>query len=850
MKNSKGILLTLLTVILFILMIGEIITYVLLNINYEQLASSSSATTGLGVFISSVNSEAPSFISESLDNALGALALYESSPTLRTFHFVNNSAAALQSLMYNGTIYGTDMSAQMDGDTLNNYINSVEAEATALGGSISITNVTLRVYQSSPFYVSARLTALGIVNSSFGSVVYPISAVANVSLNGTVNILSAEQGSPQTIRYTYEYPQGVLIGNMTAQSGSRSPFMFAYGTVIYLSGTPNCATIPAQWENSNYILATPDAADVGQKLCGMGGLVANVINSTQPLKPYLSYNGISIFTHIQNGTKLLIDGAALSLIDPAQLKEAMENGYYFQSVSTPSYLDSIDGSTTKGSESGIFSFNLLGWKTASFDGYSNIVSTNSLVTPGFTVAFWVDGASTAAMTSSSGYSVLSSPGTDGVNLLLRGGEGLGAAPGSGDEVLDIGSNSYPSYGINGNSWNFVAVSVSNGIANFYSNAEPNYTEAVLAGPYSLNSINIGGAAGTAAGLQGNLSNFQIYSAALTPEQISRIYLNGISGTPISNSSLYAWYPLSGTASNYAGNALKSTPANVAYSLVSGYTADPLFENLPNRFNTSVVKGVGNCGNINQCFNLSMQHLYLGPRLLSKANGTTEDEVDSLGINNGTLPNGISFEAVDNQNLQTLYGYPAEPALTIGFWVYPEAPVGTGVQWAVSSSPNLYWQVGYTAAGGLAFGCGGGQVFTFPGTLSYGSWHYVTISCLNGVSYDAYVNGSPVGSGSWTPSVPAINSIIIGNLSSFYGVVSDLNIYNTNLSNGQVEQLYLNNSVNGITPIGYWPLSAPYNGMLNETGDMIGNNIAVFYSRENLCTTYEVAYGDCAYYTQT
>ena len=38
-RSKKGILLTLLTIVLFVLMLGELITYVILNINYTNIAS-------------------------------------------------------------------------------------------------------------------------------------------------------------------------------------------------------------------------------------------------------------------------------------------------------------------------------------------------------------------------------------------------------------------------------------------------------------------------------------------------------------------------------------------------------------------------------------------------------------------------------------------------------------------------------------------------------------------------------------------------------------------------------------------------------------------------------------------
>ena len=44
-KNQKGIMLTLATVVLFVLMLAELVAYVSLNINYNLIVSSSSAVS-------------------------------------------------------------------------------------------------------------------------------------------------------------------------------------------------------------------------------------------------------------------------------------------------------------------------------------------------------------------------------------------------------------------------------------------------------------------------------------------------------------------------------------------------------------------------------------------------------------------------------------------------------------------------------------------------------------------------------------------------------------------------------------------------------------------------------------
>jgi Concanavalin A-like lectin/glucanases superfamily len=115
-KSRKGIMLTLATVVLFVLMLAELVTYVSLNINYNTIVSSSSAVTGSATAVATLNSAVPVFLHQSLQSALNTLIQFESTPSLRKNYFINNTAYALQSLMYNGTIANALGAAQFTGN--------------------------------------------------------------------------------------------------------------------------------------------------------------------------------------------------------------------------------------------------------------------------------------------------------------------------------------------------------------------------------------------------------------------------------------------------------------------------------------------------------------------------------------------------------------------------------------------------------------------------------------------------------------------------------------------------------------------------------------------------------------
>ena len=75
---------------------------------------------------------------------------------------------------------------------------------------------------------------------------------------------------------------------------------------------------------------------------------------------------------------------------------------------------------------------------------------------------------------------------------------------------------------------------------------------------------IGGSDGCGGTLNGSIANIQIYNKALSANQISALYQEGIGGDPINLNNLVAWYPLNGNANDYSGNKYKGKEYNVGY----------------------------------------------------------------------------------------------------------------------------------------------------------------------------------------------------------------------------------------------------------------------------------------------
>ncbi len=71
------------------------------------------------------------------------------------------------------------------------------------------------------------------------------------------------------------------------------------------------------------------------------------------------------------------------------------------------------------------------------------------------------------------------------------------------------------------------------------------------------------------------------------------------------------------------------------------------------------------------------------------------------------------------------------------------------------------------------------------------------------------------------------------------------MYNATLSTAQVQDLYLNNSVPGVTPMAYWPLNGGTAGLMNVTPNLVsGSSYGQLYSGSTICTNADVINGAC------
>lgn len=690
-KGRKGILFTLVTIILFLLMLSELIIYVVININYNSVSTSASVILNSGAFSQTVSAGFAAFLHDSLGRSLSALTRFESTPSLRGDYFVNSTALALASLMKNGTILGnTVMEGYMGNSTLSYFVNSIESQALQQNLELSITNSTLSIYQSSPFSINASYTALAIINSSQGTFTYPLNAKASVSLNGTTDLLSAEEANPTQIGASFDYPSATVAGGVTASEGSTSPFMFDYGTILLEPSGITCTSVPSQYRNLNYILATPSAINVNQSVCNMGGLVTYTPNSTTPLKPYLVYSSSSnLFNYLQNGTKLLLSGENLEMLNMSPLKQAFNSNLYFPSLASPSYLQSTGSKLTSSSNQGMFSLNSVNREAANFNGQSSSISFSDSKLPSGTqartVSLWFE---TSSIPSSGSDVAMVFYGTAGTN----------------NEAFDVGINSagqafvsqwgaqiHTTTSVSLNKWYNVVVVYNGTTYNVYlDNLGP------ASGTMATDTVNTGTAyigsasPGNQRYFNGSIANIQIYNTALSASEIQQLHQEGMGGAPLSNAGLVGWWPLNGNTNDYSGNGNNGVPTAITYSNINGYVGNPLqYGAVYDPYNYSTVEGFG-CNNFATC---NSSKLYLPNVTISNSSVINVNYYAPITIQNTqTTATPAPFQQIITVNSLAYAPYEAGNLQNVEFF-YPNGQVIPS--WLESGNSNtststVYW----------------------------------------------------------------------------------------------------------------------------------------------------------------
>ena len=290
-----------------------------------------------------------------------------------------------------------------------------------------------------------------------------------------------------------------------------------------------------------------------------------------------------------------------------------------------------------------------------------------------------------------------------------------------------------------NSWSYVVGEYNGTNASIYVNGKLSGSVPDTQLVYYLSSApfrigNLGGFADW----NGIVSNVQVYGTALSAKQIAQQYAAGVTAMPLSSSGLAGWWPLDGNANDYSAYANGGNAFNVIYSNMQGTSS------------TGNQMPVAN-------FNGASSYIDLGnPASLQFSSGSTIAmsawvKIASCNHSGAIIGHGTSS--------YTLYYYPASGGTcNINFASSTVANIGAGVP------------------------------------ISTGAWHNVVVVNNIGTNVYIYIDGTQYGPYTFTNTYAYTEDLRVGDSQSdsgffFNGSIADVQIYNTSLTQYQVQQLY-------------------------------------------------------------
>lgn len=852
-NGRKGLFMTILVLILFFLILGELFSFALLTMSYNNVDQSSALGASSLNYGKSLSASASLFANASLSRAIYTLANYELNATMRQDNFITNTSQYLTYLIVNGTLPGVSANSipanyllkNMGNLTLAKYNSSLALLLGSSAVSIKVNQTKPLIFQASPYSLSVSYLEYVALNSTGGRFVYPIGVNATISLNGTPDLLYYQQGVARNIRFaslsnlTSVFPANVAATqNLPLNATAGNYLASIYGPIYNVPSGVTCAnlesSLPASFtfspNNQMLIIATPNAIGITNGGSGpncaqkYGGLITYAINSVAnpPAMPWISYPTTSNYlSNLRNGQQVLLLGNTLSVYNIQNLIKAASSGYYFASPFTPSYLDRAQGSLTRQNPSGIFSFANYNLQAATFNGpnaYSYVsTASNALLMPNsITISLWVY-----------------SPNVMNTKDIIEKGIGAGGyqyfirTKGTGTPSLNnlelAFANTARNYDLlpasssltlNSLGWHHILLSVNDisqiGYAYMDGALKATNTPSSVAFAQNSNALMIGGSPWDV-GFNGSIANVQIYNVSINSQQAAQLYQEGISGAPLNNNALVGWWPLNGNPGDYSGYNYNSVPSNTIFQVPKNYTRDSIFGYaVPTA--TSAIPGLLGCKTPSQCSSSSAALVYAGYLPLE----LQQNSQQVLGLNGvvGYLNIGstLSNTVAGGYNTATFW------MLWKGMNAQGEMPIefsGTGL--------DLYFQT----ASCFGFNTHSSDIWGINPTNTLNKWVFVAATFYNGYTSNGllYINGANqiLSQCAGTQhSILASSNVRIGGGYSFNGSIANFQLYNQSLSANQIGQLY-REGIAG-TPIlsanlvGWWPLngnSNDYSGFSNN-----------------------------------
>lgn len=833
--NKKGFMMTFLVLILFLLMLAEVVTFVTINVTFNQISQNIQGASSTNNYARTLSASADSFDKASLQAALHTLYVYESNASLRKSNFITNFNASISSLMENSTLYNVTpnsiaanvINAKMGGLSLEYYNKTVPRIIGASSSSVLVNETKVDVFQQSPYTLSASYVENVQVNTSYGKFNYNIPVTATISLNNTQNLLAAQEGITKYVQFDSADNITNIIGNTYALSGNTVGFQ--YGLVVSVPTGQTCSTLNSYLPfttapfNKTEIIVTPDASSITNSICfaanNYGGLITTAIGSNTPTNPYLVYaSGSSIINQLKTGEHVLLYGPGLDTLNISNLQRAAANGYYFASPYAMSYGDIASDSVLHQSQNGIFTLSNYDTQTGAFNGYtSNVVVSNTGLVSGnsITMVIW---ANRLGYGNQGTRGIMLSQGNTYIDTCWQGNV-LFSSFTSGQTLTSGGG--CPA----ANNW-IQYVATYNGVATtLYLNGVPVAT-GTQTGNIAQYSVDIGQYSPGSYNFNGLISNVQIYNTSLSASQVQTLYQRGISGLPIANDGLVGWWPLNGNANDYSGLNNNGIQTNVIYTLPANYVRDSI---MINNYTTGLqpIPGLLLCNDNSDCANPAFPHLYTGMSSL---------KVDTSQVQVGNFNGASSYVSTGTT------GFPIGSAARSQFgWVYIKNCNGAAFSYGsetTAGQATLYpCSTSGTPSGHFYFAGWGDDVHTSTLVPTLNTWHFVGYTYTAGTNYvTLWLDGKSDTENFGDSAVP-LNTVLgasdlgmqIGPACGcFSGLISNVQLYNSALSSTQVSQLYSEGidgaPVASANIVGWWSLSGNANDYSGNLNNGVNNNV--------------------------
>jgi len=300
------------------------------------------------------------------------------------------------------------------------------------------------------------------------------------------------------------------------------------------------------------------------------------------------------------------------------------------------------------------------------------------------------------------------------------------------------------YNFNLGQWYFVAGSFdasSRNLSTFVNGVKVASTPNAALGTQTIRGL-IGTYEGGGYFVNGSIANVQIYSTALTPQQIQQLYSQGINSPPIPNAGLVGWWPLQGNANDYSSYGNNGTAYNVNF-VRSNYSYLPIYQS-SNKSGTSF-NGVNAYIEIPDSVSLRPQNTITVEAFVKVSSATTTQNIVVKPYDNG------------------YHGY--------GIWIY-----------------NGHYWFGITQAGPSD------KTYDSGIAPSINTWEHVAMTYDNNY-IKFYRNGVLTASYALTGNIlydthPVTIGRYDGSFGQYFnGSIANVQIYNSSLTSQQIQQLY-------------------------------------------------------------